>query len=83
MTSSLINESVRQRVEDLLSRMNIDQKIGQMTQAERMAVTPDEVRDYHIGSVLSGGGSCPGDNLPADWVAMNNEFQAIICRRIG
>jgi beta-glucosidase len=76
MTSSLINESVRQRVEDLLSRMNIDQKIGQMTQAERMAVTPDEVRDYHIGSVLSGGGSCPGDNLPADWVAMNNEYWA-------
>jgi beta-glucosidase len=76
MTSRLINESVQQRVEDLLSRMNLDQKIGQMTQAERMAVSPDDVRDYHLGSVLSGGGSCPGDNLPADWVAMNNDYWA-------
>lgn len=56
--------------------MNLDQKIGQMTQPERMACTPDEVRDYHLGSVLSGGGSCPGDNRPSDWVDMNDAYWA-------
>ena len=35
---------------------------------------PQEVKRYHIGSVLSGGGSCPGDNRPADWVAMNDAY---------
>jgi len=56
--------------------MSLDQKIGQMTQPERLHVTPAEVKAYHIGSVLSGGGSCPADNRPSDWVAMNDAYWA-------
>jgi len=74
MSTRIINKAVLQRADALLARMNLDQKIGQMTQPERMAVTPAEVSEYHIGSVLSGGGSCPGENVPADWVAMNNDY---------
>ena len=54
--------------------MSLDRKIGQMTQAERLSVTPAEVREHHLGSVLSGGGSTPGANRPADWVAMADEL---------
>jgi beta-glucosidase len=64
------------RVEALLERMSLDQKIGQMTQPERMYIAPDEVKAFAIGSVLSGGGSWPGKNLPADWVAMNDAYWA-------
>ena len=64
------------RVDALLARMTLDQKIGQMTQPERMHVSPAEVKAFHIGSVLSGGGSCPGRNRPADWVAMNDAYWA-------
>lgn len=64
------------RVESLLSRMTLAQKLGQMTQPERQHITPEEVGRYHIGSVLSGGGSAPGENLPADWVAMNDAYWA-------
>ena len=64
----------RRRVESLLGRMSLDRKIGQMTQAERLSVTPAEVRDHHLGAVLSGGGSTPGANRPADWVAMADGF---------
>ena len=60
----------------LIARMTLDQKIGQMTQPERAHISPAEVKHYHIGSVLSGGGSCPGDNRPADWVAMNDAYWA-------
>ena len=56
--------------------MNLDQKVGQMTQPERLHVTPAEVKAYHVGSVLSGGGSCPADNRPSDWVAMNDAYWA-------
>ena len=56
--------------------MSLDQKIGQMTQPERMHVSPADAKRFHIGSVLSGGGSCPGDNRPADWVAMNDAYWA-------
>jgi beta-glucosidase len=56
--------------------MTLEQKIGQMTQGERAFVTPDDVTRHHLGSILSGGGSCPGDNTPADWVAMNDAYWA-------
>lgn len=68
--------SRRERTQTLLARMSLDQKLGQMTQPERMHITPDEVRSHHIGSVLSGGGSWPGENRPADWVAMNDAYWA-------
>ena len=71
-----VTPEIRQKVDALLARMTLDQKIGQMIQAERQFVTPEEVRDHHLGSVLSGGGSCPGDNRPADWVAMNDAYWA-------
>ena len=64
------------QVDALLGRMTLDQKIGQMTQPERMHVTPEEVKAHHIGSVLSGGGSWPGANRSEDWVAMNDAFWA-------
>jgi beta-glucosidase len=76
MVSVLQDAKIRQRVDALLAKMNLDQKIGQMTQAERLSVTPDDVRQYHLGSVLSGGGSCPGNNQPQDWVAMNDAYWA-------
>ena len=56
--------------------MTLAQKIGQMTQAERQHITPVQAKTHHIGSVLSGGGSCPGSNRPADWVAMNDAYWA-------
>jgi beta-glucosidase len=63
------------RVSDLLARMTLDEKLGQMTQAERAVVTPADITDYRIGSVLSGGGSAPAQNNPAGWADMYDTFQ--------
>jgi beta-glucosidase len=63
-------------VEQLLARMTLSQKIGQMTQTERMVVTPQQVKEFHLGSVLSGGGSAPAGNRPQDWVEMNDAYWA-------
>lgn len=70
----MTDQEIAGQVHGLLSRMTVDQKLGQMIQTERMVITPDEVRDHHIGSVLSGGGSAPGANRAADWVAMNDAY---------
>ena len=43
-------------IEALLAQMTLDEKIGQMTQAERGSASPDDVRDFFLGSILSGGG---------------------------
>ncbi|MFB4295595.1 glycoside hydrolase family 3 protein [Actinomadura sp. NTSP31] len=66
---------VAARVDDLLSRMSLDDKLGQMTQAERRYVTPAEAGRYRIGSILSAGGSAPTPNTPAGWADMYDAFQ--------
>jgi len=66
---------VAQRVGDLLARMTLDDKIGQMTQAERADLTAADITRYRIGSVLSGGGSGPAQNTPAGWADMYDGFQ--------
>jgi beta-glucosidase len=71
-----MNPAIEAHVEHWLARMTLAHKVGQMTQGERAFITPQQVRDYHIGSVLSGGGSAPGQNRPADWVAMNDAYWA-------
>jgi beta-glucosidase len=67
---------VSARVNDLLSRMNLDEKIGQMVQTERNYPNINAViKDYYLGSVLSGGGSSPGNSVTA-WIDMYNSMQS-------
>jgi len=69
--------SIERRVRDLVQRMTLEEKVGQMTQAERGDVydDPSPIADLQLGSVLSGGGSTPTTNTPAAWVEMVNTFQ--------
>ncbi|WP_437927071.1 glycoside hydrolase family 3 protein [Sorangium sp. So ce291] len=64
-------------IDALLGRMTTEEKVGQMVQAEIGRITPAEVKQYHIGSVLNGGGSWPGEKknaTAAEWVAMADSF---------
>ena len=63
------------RVTALLSRMTLAEKVGQMTQVEKNSIEPAAVRDYFIGSVLSGGGGSPRTNTAAGWAAMVSAYQ--------
>jgi beta-glucosidase len=68
--------TIEDRVDDLLSKMTTDEKIGQMIQAERgNAGINSTISDYYLGSILSGGGSTPGGNTTSDWVNMYNGMQ--------
>ena len=64
-------------VEDILTKMTLDEKIGQMVQVDRSAVinNPQDITNYYIGSVLSGGGSGPNNNTPSAWADMYDSFQ--------
>ncbi|OAB60318.1 hypothetical protein AY599_05735 [Leptolyngbya valderiana BDU 20041] len=70
---------IEARVEALLEQLSLERKIGQIIQAEIKHVTPEDIRDYGLGSVLNGGGSFPGndDRAPvADWVALSRSLHA-------
>ncbi len=65
------------RVRDIVGKMTLAQKVGQMTQPEIKSATPDDVRRYYLGSVLNGGGSWPNGNKhakAAEWLALAQRY---------
>ena len=77
--------SIDERVNDLLSRMTLSEKIGQMIQIDRGFLEKEsDIKDYFIGSILSGGGSSPSPNEPSSWADMVDNFQQqAISTRLG
>ncbi|MFZ4816875.1 MAG: glycoside hydrolase family 3 N-terminal domain-containing protein, partial [Phototrophicaceae bacterium] len=68
--------AVEERVADLLGRMTLEEKLGQMTLIEKGSIDPAAVTEYFIGGVLSGGGGYPtGNNSPEAWLAMVHAYQ--------
>ena len=70
--------ALEKRVDDLLKRMTIEQKVGQVIQPSITTITPADVRTYGFGSVLNGGGGWPGDvrkAAPKDWLALADAYQ--------
>ena len=57
-----------------LNTLSLEQKIAQMTQAERQNATPEEVKKFGLGSILSGGGSNPNPNTPTSWKSMVKNY---------
>lgn len=69
--------AMEDRISNLLAQMTLEEKVGQIIQADIGSVTPEQVREFNLGSVLNGGGSAPGgDNrTSADkWLALSDEF---------
>jgi beta-glucosidase len=67
--------SAERRADDLLSRMTLDEKIGQMTQADSGALRAGDVARLRLGSVLSGGSSEAPDITARGWRAFVDAFQ--------
>ncbi|KAG8611955.1 beta-glucosidase BoGH3B-like [Manihot esculenta] len=69
-------QPINVRIKDLMKRMTLEEKIGQMTQIERSVASAEVMKKYFIGSVLSGGGSVPSKQASAEtWIKMVNDFQ--------
>ena len=61
-----------------LSQMTLEEKIGQMTQANKNALaTPVDITTYSLGSLLSGGGEGPNGSggTATEWANMYDNFQ--------
>ncbi|KAH7302623.1 hypothetical protein KP509_23G080100 [Ceratopteris richardii] len=77
--------TVEARVQDLLQRMTLEEKVGQMMQIERSVANPSIIQKNFVGRILSGGGSVPKDRAsPTDWMDMVDGFQkAALSTRLG
>lgn len=63
--------------QELLDQMTLEEKVGQMTQANKNALGGDaHITAYFLGSLLSGGGESPSENNAANWADMYDNFQS-------
>ncbi|PPD87441.1 hypothetical protein GOBAR_DD15608 [Gossypium barbadense] len=79
------NAPIEDRIKDLVSRMTLQEKVGQMTQIELCVATLDDVRNLSIGSMVSGGGKEPLEKaMASDWAETIDRFQqAAVDSRLG
>jgi beta-glucosidase len=69
--------ALEKRVADLMAKMTLEEKVGQVIQPDINSVTPEDMRRYHFGSILAGGNSSPDKDefaAPARWLALADAF---------
>ncbi len=80
-SQGLVDPATEKFVADLLAKMTLEEKVGQMIQADIGSIKPEELRQYPLGSILAGGSSPPlsgNDRSPqADWVATARAFRKV------
>jgi beta-glucosidase len=81
---SLMQPRIESFVEQLLSRMTLEEKVGQMIQADINSITPAELRDYPLGAVLAGGNSGPDHDVRSSaqrWLDLADAYYAAALQR--
>jgi beta-glucosidase len=71
------DDALEEKVATLLKKMTVEEKVGQVIQGDICCIKPADMKQYHLGSILAGGGSSPGNNerAPAkEWLALADEF---------
>lgn len=81
-----VDRQLEARIARLLARMTPAQKVGQLIQADIGSITPDDLEQYPLGSVLNGANVAPGDDKlasPGEWLALADRFYAASTDRSG
>ncbi len=68
---------VEARVDAMLRRMSVEDKVGQLIQVDIASITPKDLETYKLGSILNGGNSAPGNDefAPApEWLKLFDAF---------
>jgi len=74
---ALATPDVDRFVERLLADLSLEEKVGQMIQADIASISPAELAQYKLGSILAGGNAAPQDQLrsaPQAWLDLTEEF---------
>jgi len=71
------SDEVETRINKILAKMTLAQKVAQMIQPEIRDITVEDMRTYGFGSYLNGGGAFPQNNkhaTPKDWIKLAEDF---------
>ena len=72
-----LDPEVEAQIDELLPKLTLEQKVGQVIQADNGSITPEELKKYRLGAILSGGNSAPGPLSYADtktWIEMADKY---------
>lgn len=86
-SQGLIDAQTEAFVDGLLASMTLEEKVGQMIQADTASIKPEDLKTYPLGSILAGGSSPPlgaPDRSPKEpWVATIRAFREAAATRQG
>ncbi len=76
--SAISDAKTENEISAVIAKMTMEQKVGQLIQADISAIKPQDLAKYPLGSILAGGNSGPyGDEraTAAKWVQLVGEFR--------
>ena len=77
----LVDPKTEAFVGQLMASMSLEEKVGQMIQADIASIAPQDLRKYPLGSILAGGNSpplgAPDRSAAPAWVATARAFRAV------
>ncbi|MEL7298075.1 MAG: glycoside hydrolase family 3 N-terminal domain-containing protein, partial [Pseudomonadota bacterium] len=81
-----LDPAIEARVDALLAELTVEEKVGQLIQADIAHVTPEDLKTYPLGSILNGGNSAPEGDVrigPEAWLALADAFYEAAGQREG
>ncbi len=69
--------TIEQRVNDLIGRMSLDEKVGQMVLMNYPDInTPSDIASYYLGAVLAYADNGPAGRRPQAWADLHDSLQS-------
>jgi beta-glucosidase len=75
----LVDAATEARIDGLLAKMSLEEKVGQIIQTDISTVVPEDLARYPLGSILAGGNGGPDGNdraTPREWLELSRRFHA-------
>jgi beta-glucosidase len=75
--AGLVDAKTEARITEIMSKMTLEEKVGQTIQADISAIKPEDLKIYPLGSILAGGNSSPAGNersTPDAWLQLSDDF---------
>jgi len=80
-SAGLVDPATEKKIDELLAKLSIEQKVGQLIQADIGTIKPEDLRKYPLGSILAGGSSpplnAPDRSAIGPWLASAQAFRAV------
>ena len=80
----LLNAEENLRVDNIVARMSVEEKVGQLIMADISTFEPSDLLDYPLGAILAGGNSAPDGKQFAtqnQWLSLADDIYDAAKRR--